>query len=89
MTNANHSTARRPRAASNRAATAVGKVSSRPRAFRDTELPTLALLKSDQCKWPVGYNAKALGNYLFCGQQTDGRSYCVKHQRLNLSKRKH
>ena len=64
------------------------KVSSKPRTFRDTELPPLVWLRQDECKWPVSQDAKALGGFLFCGRQTNGHSYCTKHQMLNRSKRK-
>jgi hypothetical protein len=70
------------------AAAVMLKIRSRSKTFRDTELLPLVLLKSDECRWPVVYDARALGNHLFCGQKTDGRSYCAKHQRFNLSKRK-
>ena len=66
----------------------MGNVSSKPRTFRDTGLLPLVRLKQDECKWPVSHDAKALGGYLFCGRETNGQSYCTKHQMLSRSTRK-
>ena len=63
-------------------------VGSRPRTFRDTGLLTLVGLKQGECKWPVSQDAKVIGGYLFCGRQTNGQSYCTKHQMVNRSGRK-
>jgi hypothetical protein len=40
-----------------------------------------------RCRWPAKHNARVVGNYLFCGRETDGRLYCDRHQAQASGKR--
>lgn len=45
------------------------------------DLTTVATLKNNMCKWPVG--DPATDDFHFCGQSTaTGKSYCAYHARL-------
>ena len=88
MITTTNSATRLPHATGKRPAAVMGKVSSKPRTFRDTGLLPLMLLRLDECRWPVGHDAQVLGEYLFCGRQTNGQSYCAKHRLMNHSRRK-
>jgi hypothetical protein len=57
-----------------------------PRTFRDTGLLPLVRLKQNECRWPVDHHVKAIGGYLFCGDQTDGHVYCATHRALGGAK---
>jgi hypothetical protein len=59
------------------------------RPSHKTKLVSLVRLKQCKCKWPVMRDVRVVGCFLFCGRQTDGHSYCAKHQALNVSARKY
>ena len=49
-----------------------------PRKTR--RLVPLVRLRQCECKWPSRFDGTVVGHYLFCGRETDGHVYCVKHQ---------
>ena len=54
---------------------------SAPLVSANGDLTTVATLKNNMCKWPVGDPAK--DDFHFCGQSTStGKSYCAYHARL-------
>src|SRR5262245_29075667 len=53
-----------------------------PDKGKTTRLVPLLRLGRCKCKWPAKYDARVLGNYLFCGRDTNGQNYCDMHKAL-------
>jgi GcrA cell cycle regulator len=52
-----------------------------PLIMEDGDRSTVATIKNNMCKWPVGDPAK--DDFHFCGQPTlSGKSYCAYHAHL-------
>jgi hypothetical protein len=54
-----------------------------------TELVPLLMLGQCKCKWRARYDARVIGNYLFCGRETDSKTYCDRHQALTCAVRRY
>lgn len=61
---------------------------STPIVLESGDKTTVATLKNNMCKWPIGDPAR--DDFHFCGQSTStGKSYCAYHARLAFQPAQH